>query len=153
VRLAEIHTFAWRWAYRGLVPDRELYLDRTVAKAVDQWTKMLASGTRVLVWDDGIPKGFVIHGKSRDSDNADAWEVMALYVDPPFFREGGGSALLGASEQLARDEGYRKSLLWVLEANSRARAFYDTQGYRQDGESKVIEEWAGAVELRYLKEF
>jgi GNAT superfamily N-acetyltransferase len=77
---------------------------------------------------------------------------MALYVDPPFFREGGGSALIAASETAGREAGCRRALLWVLEANPRARAFYEKHGYRPDGALKVIEEWAGAVEMRYTKE-
>ncbi len=46
---------------------------------------------------------------------------------------GVGSALLGAGEGTLADElGFAEAVLWVLEANAPARAFYEHKGWRLD---------------------
>jgi len=151
VRLGEIHLAGWRWAYHGIVPDQELFVERTFAQSVALWEKRLANPSHTLVWDEGLVKGFCIHHPSRDEDAPQAWEVGALYVEPAFSRQGGGTALVAAAAEAGRAAGYRELHLWVLEANPRARAFYESCGLRPDGTSKPIPEWNGAVELRYTK--
>lgn len=151
-RLAEIHVAGWRAAYRGIVPDHELYVDRTVAKAMAFWTTVLAQGTsQILVYDDGIVKGFCLHMTCRDADVPGAHEVGALYVEPAFWRSGVGSPLLAGAEVGARMADQGEVKLWVLEDNAPGRAFYERNGYRFDGTTKAIPEWNGAVELRYTK--
>lgn len=151
-RLAEIHVVGWRAAYRGIVSDRELFVDRTVEKGMGFWNRILAeTPERVLVFDDGIIKGFCLHHRCRDDDSPGAHEAGALYVEPVFFREGIGTALLTAAEDQGRLAGRAELKLWVLESNARGRAFYERNGYRPDGRVMVLEEWAGARELRYGK--
>jgi len=151
-RLAEIHITGWRHAYRGIVSDRELFVDRTVEKGLVFWKRITSeSPERVLVYDDGILKGFALHHPCRDEDAPRAHEVGAIYVEPAFLREGVGASLMAEAERAAREAGRGELKLWVLEANPRARAFYEKVGYGPDGAVKVIEEWNGARELRYSK--
>lgn len=151
-RLAEIHVAGWRDAYRGIVPDRELFVERTVEKGMGFWKRILAeSPEKVLVYDDGIVKGFCLHHGCRDEDCPQAHEVAAIYAEPAFFREGVGSALMVAAEAHGRSLGRGELKLWVLEGNPRGRSFYEKNGYRPDGAVKTIKEWAGARELRYSK--
>jgi len=152
-RLAEIHVYGWRFAYAGLVPDRELWVDRTVEKGLTWWADLVKPpADRALVYDDGLVKGFSLHLPCRDEDAGDAHEIGALYVEPAFLRQGAGRALVGASEEAARHQGRRRLVLWVLEKNRRAVEFYQACGFRPDGARKVLEEWDGAVELRYAKD-
>jgi len=152
-RLAEIHVVGWRWAYRGLVSDTELFVDRTVVQGLDFWDRVLATNPRgALVYDDGIVKGLCLHMACRDQDAPEAWEVGALYVEPAFARSGVGAALVAGAEAAARGEGRGQVKLWVLAENPRARAFYESQGYVPDGVTQVLPEWNDAVELRYTKD-
>lgn len=151
-RLAEIHTVGWRFAYHGIVPDEVLYVERTVEKAMGFWKTILAAQVdQVLVYDDGILKGFVLHAICRDEDAVDAHEIGALYAEPAFVRQGVGSALVAAAEAKALEMGRAELKLWALEGNYRGRGFYEARGFRLDGGAKVIEEWNGARELRYSK--
>lgn len=151
-RLAEIHVVGWRWAYRGIVSDQELFVDRTVVKGLEFWDRVLADHPQsALVYDDGLVKGFCLNSPCRDQDASDAWEVGALYVEPAFARLGVGAALLAGAEAAARDQGRGQMKLWVLADNPRARSFYEAQGYRADGATQVLPEWNDAVELRYAK--
>jgi len=151
-RLAEIHIAGWRYAYRGVVSDHELFVARTVEKGLVFWRRVVEeTPERVLVYDDGIVRGFAFHWGCRDDDAPTAHEVGALYAEPAFVRTGVGSALIAAAEDVARGAGKVEMKLWVLEANATGRAFYEKNGYRPDGGVKIIEEWNGARELRYHK--
>jgi len=42
-------------------------------------------------------------------------------------------------------------LLWVLEANTRGRSFYERHGFLADGATKVLDFDAAVTELRYVR--
>ena len=77
--------------------------------------------------------------------------IAALHVLPSFRRHGIGRSLCERALSEARRRGYADLVLWVLEANRRARSFYESLGFRADGETRVFVELAGAAprELRY----
>jgi GNAT superfamily N-acetyltransferase len=79
-------------------------------------------------------------------------EVYAIYVDPHRWGEGIGRDLLAAGEQALIDDGHWQALLWVLDGNTRARAFYERQGWAQ-GKPIRIENIGGTDvnEVRYEK--
>jgi ribosomal protein S18 acetylase RimI-like enzyme len=104
----------------------------------------------VLVADEaGSIVGFCAVGPSIDDD----WgEVFAIYVGPRHWRHGVGTELLTAAEQALVDAGYSRVLLWVLKGNTRARAFYERQGWAL-GKPIRIEAIGGTdvTEVRYEK--
>jgi ribosomal protein S18 acetylase RimI-like enzyme len=118
--IAEVHVASWRAGYRGLISD-EVLARLSVDQRHAQWETILADGrTTVLVAGDVA--GFVAFER-------DTREIRALYVDPPRFRTGIGTALLQAAhDRLAGDVA-----LWVLEGNEAALAFYRRHGYEVDG--------------------
>jgi GNAT superfamily N-acetyltransferase len=135
--IATIHVDSWRAAYRGLLPDS--YLDRlSIEERERQWAETLegaVDGSGVLVAeDDGRVVGFASWGPSRDTDAAErTGEVPAIYVDPSAIGIGVGRALFAEAANALRDAGYTCATLWVLEANGRARRFYERAGWRWDG--------------------
>lgn len=139
-------------APRGIVPDRELFVEKTVARGMEFWARLVKDWPdRALVYDDGIVKGFCLHHPCRDADAADAHEVGPLYVEPAFVRQGVGGRLMAAAEAAGVGAGRSSVKLWALEANHGGCRFYESLGYRFDGTTKVIAEWNGAVERRYAK--
>jgi GNAT superfamily N-acetyltransferase len=69
-------------------------------------------------------------GPPRDDDvPLPAAEIYAIYVDPDAWRRGAGRALMptAVDHWLA---GRHDAVLWVLEANSPGRAFYEALGWR-----------------------
>lgn len=127
----------WRAAYRGIVPQD--YLD---AMVVDEPRRasLIAEGTvtTLVAREDGTTIGMAAHGPSRDGLGAQ--ELYALYVDPDRWRTGAGSALLEACEDV--------SVLWVLEGNARAQAFYRRHGFEADGGSQVLDIGGPVTEIR-----
>ena len=152
-RIAEIHVCGWRYAYRGIASDHELFTDRQVLKSVRSVQEGLADGDRILVFDDGsdgVLKGFAWHSFSRDEDLPGAYEICALYVQPEFTRSGVGTALVKAVEEFARAEGRRQLLIWVVEKNIRGLEFYRKAGFAADGARKTVEGW-NVDEVRMVK--
>jgi GNAT superfamily N-acetyltransferase len=64
-----------------------------------------------------------------------------------------GSRLHDAALAEARSLGYHALTLWVLEGNTRARAFYEARGWTADGKRLEITLGPGAsgTEVRYRR--
>jgi GNAT superfamily N-acetyltransferase len=78
-------------------------------------------------------------------------EVAPIYVLPSHWRHGIGTALMDAATTSLRDDGYAAAVLWVLEANAPARAFYVARGFAPDGAERD-EPRLRLPELRYRVE-
>ena len=83
----------------------------------------------------------------RDPHEAYAGHVFSLYVDPDTQGSGVGGQLLEEAEAWFRSEGLAEATLWVFEANSRARCFYERHGWTPDGGERVEPEF-GEPEVR-----
>jgi ribosomal protein S18 acetylase RimI-like enzyme len=147
-----IHHLGWTRTYRGLLPDA--YLDSLSYDAcLARWTSALVDGTPldILVADlDGRVVGFVTAGSSVDPDATAAGEIWDLWVDADSRSQGFGTVLLAAAlDRLAVRHG--AALVWVLETNSRGRAFYARQGAVRDGVSRIRAIQGGSMtDVRYL---
>jgi GNAT superfamily N-acetyltransferase len=85
-------------------------------------------------------------GPARDDDiSPRVGELYALYVDPDEWGAGHGTALHDAALRHLVAEGFGEAILWVLEANSRARRFYAARGWSEDDSRG---EFMGAPKLR-----
>lgn len=156
-RIAEIQICGWRYAYRGMISDYELFSGRQVKKAIEKIEKKITEGCGMLVYEDlaegegrGIVKGFLSHGPARDPDLAGEYELYALYVQPEFAGCGIGTALMKAGEECARAVRCRKLALWVIEKNSAAIGLYRKLGYSPDGTIRILPEWQ-AFQIRMIK--
>ena len=61
-----------------------------------------------------------------------------LYTHPNAWGRGVGSRLHDEAVELARALGSTGCKLWVLEANERARSFYERRGWRLNGETRIV---------------
>lgn len=147
-RLAAIHVRSWQVAYRGLLPDE--YLDRLEpADRVERWRRILLDtdwsrgGVLVLaadgeLADDADLLGFAGFGPSRDADAnpAQVGEIAAIYLLPEVWGSGLGRQLMAAALAGLAGAGYAQATLWVLDSNVRARRFYVSGGWGEDGASQ-----------------
>lgn len=156
--IARIHVTSWQSAYRGILEPRLLDGLR-VEDRLPLWEQWIV-GAAVRVWvaegGDGV-EGFCRFCPARDIANAPSGfaEVTHLYVAPGRTRGGQGRALLAEALRFARAEAYAGLLLWVLEENLRARAFYESMGLAADGARHDEPDWLGpgVFEVRYRKDF
>jgi GNAT superfamily N-acetyltransferase len=151
--IAEVQVRTWQVAYRGQLPD-ELLDTLSVERRASNWRRMLDAGDPVFVAAraDALV-GFASVGVCRDEDAArDCGEVYAIYVEPASWGLGLGRALIERSVDELRGRGHRDATLWVLEANSRARRFYEAAGWFPDGGRKTEQQRGAELrEVRYRR--
>jgi GNAT superfamily N-acetyltransferase len=155
-RIAEVHVASWRVAYRSLLPTD--YLDGlSVEEREAQRLAMISDpepGSGTLVAEQGGRiVGFASFSASRDDNAPDTTgEVPAIYVDPEAVGTGVGRELLAAVSEALRDAGFTRATLWVLEANERARRFYEKAGWSWDGATSRHDfECANEPVVRYAR--
>lgn len=150
-RIAEIHVGSWQEAYRGVLPSE--FLDGLSIPSREEWWRRRLSSpidrSAVLVVERSSKVvGFASGGPSAETEG----EIYAIYLAPEMFRLGLGRQLMAAGETSLGRAGFEEAILWVLEANQRARSFYESVGWRLDGALKL--EKIGSIqvtEVRYRK--
>lgn len=152
--IAYVHVRSWQVAYRGHMPDE--FLDGlNEEKRVNMWRELTQNPDKIVLVaeaTEGDILGFSALGPSRDADTSpNTAEVAAIYVHPEKWRKGIGRALLSASFDQLRSNGYGQVILWVLEGNQRARSFYESFGFTADGAIKDDDHWKNfsVREIRY----
>lgn len=160
-RAAEIRTAPWQKAYRGIVPD-ELLDVLDVESEAARWTAILAGldagqDSMQLIVRRGEVGGEVggYVGVHPFGPTESSWgEVMACYLHPNWWGIGAADPLLAAGEQRLAGQGFVVGVLWVFEANQRARRFYERNGWSADGtrdRNTIRFGVAAPNELRYAK--
>ena len=146
--IAGVHVRSWRSAYRGLIDD-EILDGLSVARRGADWSERLrltrsqgALPFTLVAETDGGVRGFC--NVSPLDEDADA-TIGALYLEPGDLRAGLGTALLVAALARLRAAGCSDVVLWVLEGNRGARAFYERFGFVADGGR---ERFHGSPEIR-----
>jgi len=148
--LARVHVTSWQSAYRGLV-DQSFLDGLDVVARTAWWERALGRQTNLVFVGEveGRVEGFCLAGSASD----EGWgEVFAIYVTPTSWGTGLGRGLIDAGEVALAAAGWERAMLWVLEGNSRARAFYERQGWML-GKPIRIESIGGSdlTEVRYEK--
>jgi len=147
-----VRTRGWQVAYAHLMP--AVYLDgldaQLPARAERIRERILDAPEHrqsYVATEDGDRSrviGFVHVGNYRLDQkaggplDAHAGEVYAIYVDPDAWGTGAGQALMDVGLDWLARRRLRPVRLWVLEGNSRARAFYERYGFAPDGEAATI---------------
>lgn len=135
--VAEVHVASWRHAYRGLLPDdslERLSVDDREAMWLGAFADPDPKSGAFIAEVDGRIVGFASFGPSRDEDMPlRTGEVPAIYVEPAALGSGVGRELFEAASLALRDAGFARATLWVLEANTLARRFYEKAGWSWDG--------------------
>lgn len=134
--IAAVHVATWREAYRGIVPDS--FLDGIpVENRTERWCSAIQAPPRgqitLVAAIDGKVAGFAAFGSAQRADAVPGvGELYAIYVAPDHWEQGVGGALhQTAIEGLSRQ--FERAELWVLQANHRARQFYEHRGWQWDG--------------------
>lgn len=119
-------------------PDRYRFPDEEMRA---HWVSVLGDpGCEVVLAEhDGVPVGF--------ASISPGW-LRNLFVVPAEWGRGAGGALHDEAVEVLRGHGPRAQL-WVLEQNARARRFYESRGWRDDGGRCNSQFPPHPLELRY----
>jgi ribosomal protein S18 acetylase RimI-like enzyme len=126
--IAEVHDAAWREAYLGVIPGREL--EKMVARRGPRWwLSAIRRGSQLVVLDfNETIAGYSSYGRNRVRSLPYAGEIYELYLSPEYQGLGFGKRLFEAALQDLADHGYASTIVWALADNVRAIAFYRKMG-------------------------
>ena len=126
--IADVHDAAWRDAYRGVIPGREL--EKMIARRGPRWWhSAIVHGSRlsVLEYDESVV-GYASYGRNRVPALPYGGEIFELYLAPEFQGVGFGRRLFDAARRDLANHGYATTLVWALADNDRALGFYGHLG-------------------------
>ena len=137
---AYVHWKCWQETYPGLVS--QAYLDKLTLEKCEE--KAFQWRDNILVAKEGDRVvGFAGYGKGSEADTG---EVFALYVLPEYHGAGVGQRLMDAA--LDKLKAYPRLCLWAVKGNGRAIRFYEKNGFRLNGEEKLVSSIsAGGVKM------
>jgi ribosomal protein S18 acetylase RimI-like enzyme len=150
--LALVHIKSWREIYKGVFPGHvleRLKADRHAA----YWRSLVAAapGGTVVCERGRAVIGFLSLGAAGAGDSREsAGEITSIYLDPQHWRRGYGAALMRWALSEAERQGWRRLILWSLQENHHAQAFYESVGFRPDGACKtghLGERFSGVEEM------
>ncbi|WP_394160425.1 GNAT family N-acetyltransferase [Galactobacter valiniphilus] len=152
----EVKNLGWRETFSKHIAEDWLDdMDRRLDADVVSWTRALQrpgnlTRTAVATTEDGEVVGMasaapVLEESDRLATGA-KWELFTVYVARAW--QGSGIARRLADSVL----GDEPALLWVLEDNPRAQAFFEKLGFTPDGAREELPpEWSGAHDIRMVR--
>lgn len=127
--LAGIFSQSWRFAYQGLIPHSHLECLVRRRNAA-WWSKAARQEAHLLVMEiGGTLAGYATCGAAR-SQGVYKGEIYELYLDPLYQGLGLGEFLFEACRNELDRRGLDGLIVWALEDNTIASAFYDHRGGR-----------------------
>ncbi len=169
--VADVHVRSWQSAYRGLIAD-DVLSALSVERRTERWAGWIAASLAGEVTDGQgvVSKGASSHrmvvavagdrivgwatfGPGRDAGSDSLGELAGLYVDPNFWSQRIGFALISRVESELGAAGFGAAYLWVLDGNERASQFYARLGWQADGVEKFGDagDLTGLHERRHVK--
>ena len=128
--ISNIYERSWKYAYQNIIPQD--YLDSI---PTGRWANSITK--------NGMNAGIC---KSRWENYRDYGEIVSIYFLPEYIGKGYGASLLEKCVEELKNLGFDRILLWVLEENSRARSFYERNGFTCSGE--YMNDTIGGKELK-----
>jgi ribosomal protein S18 acetylase RimI-like enzyme len=129
--ITKVHDQAWRYAYDGMIPAKELA--RIITRRGPRWwDRAIRRGTAILVIEaGGAICGYATFGPNRARNLVQKGEIYEIYLLPEYQGIGLGTRLfLSARRELAR-YGFDSVVVWALADNENACRFYKNAGGRR----------------------
>jgi ribosomal protein S18 acetylase RimI-like enzyme len=126
--IADVHDAAWRLAYRGMIPGREL--ERLVERRGAKWWRhAIDRKTRIVVMAfGGVIAGYATYGRNRAASLPYQGEIFELYLRPEYQGIGLGKRLFNAVRRDLTGHDVKGMVVWALADNQRACDFYQRLG-------------------------
>jgi len=150
--IARVHVASWQGAYAGVLSE-DFLAGLSVDRRAEGWRRLWTQQPDLHVYvaeRDGAIVGFASTGSSRDEDAGESCgELEAIYLDTTFWGTGVGARLHALVIDDLAAGGFTEATLWVLDANARARLFYERHGWRLD--TLVRDDEIGGVAVREVR--
>lgn len=136
--MAMVHAQSWEVAYAGIIPPAAIQAKNATRMQMYQEVITPANEIHYVITAAEMLVGLFAIGVCQDEqpEQRTAYELYGLYIDPARLHQGFGSQVLAFTKQKAQAQGLDTLVVWVLQANTAARAFYRRHGFREDGAKK-----------------
>lgn len=161
--ITDVQVASWRAGYAHVFPESVLYADDFDASRRAFWTAWqflpghrMSVTTRTTETDPGgRVVGFASYGpeRERDRDLTGRGELYAFYFEPAEWGTGSAGLLMEHTVSELRGDGFDQAVLWVLDDNPRARAFYEKHGWFATGIDATFDRYCDVQvpEIEYHK--
>ena len=150
--IADVHQQAWQGAYCGIIPHRAL-TSMVNRRGPDWWANAIRRAATVLVVEiGGHIVGYTTVGRNRARELKQQGEIYELYLRPEYQGIGLGSRLFAAARARLADSGLKGLVVWALEENQSALAFYTGAGGRDIAEGVEVFEQKALKKVAFVWE-
>lgn len=148
--LAHIQTASWKAAFANILSPEELARCTNVERVEQMYHNVLRSeGCNMAIgFAADQPHCIAAWGKNRCDLGDTVGELICIHSLQDNWAKGYGSAMMEYVLARLRQARYESVILWVFEANTRARRFYEKHGFILTEQIKVTN---GIVERMYMK--
>lgn len=150
--VAEVHEVAWRGAYAGIIPHKAL--NRMIGRRGPKWwaNAIRRSATVLVIEIGGDIAGYATLGRNRARELDQQGEIYELYLRPEYQGIGLGRRLFEAARDTLARHGLKGLVVWALEDNGGALAFYAGAGGRDVAEGVEIFEQKALRKIAFVWE-
>ena len=136
--LAYIQTESWKAGFKDILSAEVLDRCTQIDKATAMYRRLLEQdiGNGYLLKVGGGPHCIAWWDTTREKDMPGYAELICIHSLQDKWREGYGSRMMDKVLTDVSAAGYSKIMLWVFEANTRARRFYEAHGFTPNGKIK-----------------
>ena len=141
--VGRVHSDAWKSAYRGIFPDD--YIDNdNASKRAEEFLESVKDGkcTYFILEENGLAAGIV---KTCEDNNS--LEIESIYILEEHRGKGLGGQFI---DYIKTYKPYDSIFLWVLEVNTKARRFYEQNGFKVNGKFRTIARGVILNQLKYV---
>jgi len=143
--MAQVQLDAISLAYQGIFPASAAV--PTVDQLADEWAACLTTSYVALV--DGSVVGTI--ALRPFPDDPSLGQLRRLHTAPAAWGLGIGSALHDFVLETLAGQGFSTAVLWVLEANERARSMYERRGWVPEPGARLKWKGLGVDEVQYRR--
>lgn len=133
--LAYIQTESWKSAFKNILNKEVLNECTKMDKAISMYKRLLEQnyGNGYILKVEGEPHCIAWWNDTREKDMPGYAELICIHSLPDNWRKGYGSRMMDRVLSDISSAGYTKVMLWVFEKNTRARKFYEANGFITKG--------------------
>lgn len=148
--LAEIHRESWRAGFADILSMEELERATDLQRATQGYhNALLREDSHIAIeFVEEQPHCFAAWGKNRYDLGEHVAELICIHSLQDKWARGYGSAMMRYVLAHLQQQKYESVILWVFEANLRARKFYEKHGFTLTGQKKLER---SAPEVMYMK--
>ena len=148
--LAYIQTESWKTAFAGILSPEELERCTNLEKAEQMYHSVLRrEGCNMAIeFVADQPHCIAAWGTNRCDLGDTVGELISIHSLQNNWAKGYGSAMMEYVLAQLQQANYESVILWVFEANTRARKFYEKHGFELTEQKKQAN---GIAELMYMK--